>query len=132
MMGNKKLLDLFHLVERGSQQYQRADMLLVSASLQPLDLKEEKKCIKNIVSLPFQTMANHVLAINTFLDNGLKHRDLDNILASNCVVDWFGRTFIGHHKIVSFYLNSNTTYEHSMNNVEETEAIEERPYHFLT
>lgn len=77
-------------------------------------------------------MASPDLAINTLLDTGLRNRNLDKVLASNCVVDWFGRTFIGQRRITEFYQNSNSTYEHAMTTVISTEAFEERPYHLLT
>lgn len=77
-------------------------------------------------------MANHDLAIDTLLNKGLRNRKLDEVLASNCVMDWFGRTFIGQHKVVSFYQNSNTKYEHAMSDVKTAAAFEERPYHLLT
>lgn len=77
-------------------------------------------------------MANHDLAINILLNNGLRQRQLDNVLASNCVMDWFGRTFIGQQKVIHFYQNSNASYEHTMADVEASEAFEDRPYHILT
>jgi hypothetical protein len=77
-------------------------------------------------------MANHELAINTLLNKGLRQRQLDNVLASNCVVDWFGRTFVGQHNVIHFYQNSNANYEHSVTDVTECDAFEDRPYHKLT
>lgn len=77
-------------------------------------------------------MANHNLAIDTLLNNGLRDHKLEEVLASNCVMDWFGRTFIGQHKVINFYQNSNATHEHSMADVKGAAAFEDRPYHFLT
>lgn len=77
-------------------------------------------------------MASHNVAISTLLDKGFRHRQLENILASNGVLDWFGRTFVGQHKIVEFFQNSNSTYEHHVTNVESRESTEERRYHFIT
>lgn len=77
-------------------------------------------------------MANHNLAIETLLNNGLRLRKLDEILASNCVMDWFGRTFIGQRRVIDFYQNSISSHEHSMPKVKSTESFEDRPYHQLT
>lgn len=77
-------------------------------------------------------MASHDVAVNTLLNNGLRQRQLETVLASNCVMDWFGRTFIGQQKVIHFYQNMNASYEHSMSGVEATEAFEDRPYHILT
>lgn len=75
-------------------------------------------------------MASHDLAIDTLLDTGFRQRKLDEVLASNCVIDWFGRTFNGQHRVIEFYQNA--TYEHAMTTVNSTEAFEERPNHLLT
>lgn len=77
-------------------------------------------------------MENHDLAINTLLNNGLRQRQLNNVLASNCVMDWFGRTFVGQHRVIQFYQNSSASYEHSMTSVAGSEAFEDRPSHNLT
>lgn len=77
-------------------------------------------------------MGVHNLAIDKLLNYGLRNRKLDEVLASNCVLDWFGRTFIGQHKVISFYENSNATHEHTMDDVKAAAAFEDRPYHFLT
>lgn len=77
-------------------------------------------------------MASHKVVINTLLDKDFMCRHLENILASNCALDWFGRTFIGQQKVVDFFRNSNFTYEHHVNNVESTESFEDRLYHLLT
>lgn len=77
-------------------------------------------------------MANHNLAVDRLLNYGLRQSNLDNVLASNCVMDWFGRTFIGQRKIIDFYQNSNATHQHSMADIKSSEAFEDRPYHLLT
>lgn len=77
-------------------------------------------------------MAKHDLAINTFLNIGLRNQKLEEVLASNVVMDWFGRTFIGQHKVTNFYQNSNAKHDHAINSVKTIAAFEDRPYHFLT
>ena len=77
-------------------------------------------------------MANDDLAIDKFLNYGLRDHNLDEILASNCVMDWFGRTFVGQQKVVSFYYNSKATHGHAISDVKTIPPFEERPYHFLT
>lgn len=77
-------------------------------------------------------MANNENALNTLLNIGLRQRELNNVLASNCVLDWFGRTLKGRSKVVNFYLNSNNCYEHSMSNAETIEPFEERSTHLST
>lgn len=77
-------------------------------------------------------MASHEIALNALLNEGFRNQQLERILASNCVLDWFGRTLIGQQKIVDFFLRSNSSYHHSLTNSKPTEAIEERPYHFIT
>ncbi|CRL08720.1 CLUMA_CG021391, isoform A [Clunio marinus] len=77
-------------------------------------------------------MSSHELAINKLIENGIRCRNLQNILASNCVVDWFGRTLVGQQKAIDFYHNSNTNYEHTILNIVNSEAIEERSHHHLT
>lgn len=72
------------------------------------------------------------LAVNVFLKQGLKRRELNNILASNSVVDWFGRTIKGRQNIVNFFLNSNVIYEHRFSSVETTQAFEDRNSHMTT
>lgn len=76
-------------------------------------------------------MSDHDKVINTFLDSGLRQRRLDDLLASNCVLDWFGRTFVGQQRVVGFF-HSNTKYEHEVASVEAAEKIEDRHHHFLT
>jgi hypothetical protein len=75
---------------------------------------------------------NHNIALNTLLNVGLRQRELESILASNCVLDWFGRTIAGRAKVVNYYLNSNNQYEHSMTNAETIDACEERLTHMAT
>jgi hypothetical protein len=77
-------------------------------------------------------MAHHDLAIHTLLNKGFRQCQLDNVLASNCVMDWFGRTFIGQQKVIHFYQNSNASYDHIMTGVKSRNAFEDRPYHILT
>jgi hypothetical protein len=107
-------------------------MLPVSENLTPHDLLIEHKTYEFLSYYSFQKMANHDQAIDALLNKGLRNRELENVLASNCVVDWFGRTFIGQRKVIAFYQHSNTTHEHSMADVNTTEAFEDRPYHLLT
>lgn len=80
----------------------------------------------------YSKMADHEIALNALLSNGLRQRELEGILASNCVLDWFGRTLTGRSKVVNYYLNSNNSYEHSMTNAETIEAFEERSTHLST
>jgi hypothetical protein len=77
-------------------------------------------------------MANHELAINTLINEGLRQRQLESVLASNCVMDWFGRTFVGQQKVIGFYQHSNASYDHVVTDVVASEAFEDRPYHNLT
>jgi hypothetical protein len=77
-------------------------------------------------------MENAKLAVNTFLDRGIKQGELNNVLASNSVVDWFGRTIKGRQNIVNFFLNSNVIYEHCLSNVETTQSFEDRTSHMTT
>lgn len=77
-------------------------------------------------------MANHDNALNALLNVGLRQRQLERVLASNCVVDWFGRTVTGRAKVINYYLDSNNCYEHSMSNAETIDAFEERPTHMAT
>jgi hypothetical protein len=77
-------------------------------------------------------MANHEIALNALLNIGLRQRELEGVLASNCVLDWFGRTLSGRSKVVNYFFNSNNCYEHSMTNAETIEAFEERSTHFST
>lgn len=77
-------------------------------------------------------MANHETALNALLNIGLRQRGLEDILASNCVLDWFGRTVSGRSKIINYYLNLNNCYEHSMSNAETVEPFEERDTHLST
>lgn len=77
-------------------------------------------------------MANHDIILNTLFNVGLRQRELESILASNCVVDWFGRTVTGRAKVTNYYLNSNNCYEHSMANAETIDAFEERATHMST
>lgn len=72
------------------------------------------------------------LAVDVFVEQGVKRRELDNILASNSVVDWFGRTIKGRQNIVNFFLDSNVIYEHSFSSVETTQAFEDRKSHMTT
>lgn len=72
------------------------------------------------------------LAVEVFVEQGVKRRELDNILASNSVVDWFGRTIKGRQNIVNFFLDSNVIYEHSFSSVETTQAFEDRKSHMTT
>lgn len=76
-------------------------------------------------------MANHDIALNA-LFIGLRQRELEIVLASNCVLDWFGRTVTGRAKVINYYLNSNNCYEHSMSNAETIDAFEERSTHLST
>lgn len=77
-------------------------------------------------------MANHQIALDAFLNVGLGQRELEGVLASNCVLDWFGRTVKGRSKVVKYYFNSNNCYEHSMTGTETIEAFEERSTHLST
>lgn len=77
-------------------------------------------------------MANHEIALSTFLNTGLRQRGLEGVLASNCVLDWFGRTLTGRSRVINYYFNSNNCYEHSMSNAETIEAFEERSTHLST
>lgn len=77
-------------------------------------------------------MDNAKLAVEVFLEQGVRRRELYNILASNSVVDWFGRTIKGRQNIVNFFLNSNVIYEHSFSSVETTQAFEDRKSHMTT
>lgn len=77
-------------------------------------------------------MTSHDQAVETLLISGLRHRKLDEVLASNCALDWFGRTFVGQPKVVDFYQNSHSALEHSLKDVKPTEAFEDRPNHLLT
>jgi hypothetical protein len=77
-------------------------------------------------------MDNPKLAVNIFVDKGIKQGELNNVLASNSVVDWFGRTIKGRQNIVNFFLNSNVIYEHSFSTVESTQAFEDRKSHMTT
>lgn len=79
-----------------------------------------------------RTMDNAKLAVEVFLEQGVRRRELYNILASNSVVDWFGRTIKGRQNIVNFFLNSNVIYEHSFSSVETTQAFEDRKSHMTT
>lgn len=94
--------------------------------LEQPDLKQE-----NIFYL-FLEMASHDQAVETLLVKGLRHRKLDEVLASNCSLDWFGRSFVGQPKVIDFYLNSHSNLEHSLTTVSSTEAFEDRPNHLLT
>ena len=77
-------------------------------------------------------MANHEIALNALFNTGLRQKELDNVLASNCVLDWFGRTVTGRAKVINYYLNSNNSYEHSMSSAETIDAFEERTTHMST
>lgn len=74
----------------------------------------------------------HITALNTLLNTGLRQNELQNVLASNVVLDWFGRTVSGQQKVVNFYLNSNNQYEHHMTNTESTQSFEDRSTHNQT
>lgn len=71
-------------------------------------------------------------AVETLLIKGLRHRKLDEVLASNCVLDWFGRTFVGQQRVIEFYQTSHSALEHSFAVVKSTEAFEDRPNHLQT
>ena len=77
-------------------------------------------------------MANHQAALDALFNTGFIQKELDGVLSSNCVLDWFGRTLTGRSKVVNYYLNSNTYYEHSMSDAETVEAFEERATHLST
>lgn len=77
-------------------------------------------------------MANHDDAFNALFNIGLRERELEVVLASNCVLDWFGRTVTGRAKVINYYLNSNNCYEHSMSSAETIDAFEERSTHLST
>ena len=74
----------------------------------------------------------HDLAINAFIHVGLRQKELQNVLASNVVLDWFGRTLTGKQRVVDFYLNSNNIYEHFLKNVESAQPFENRSTHIKT
>jgi hypothetical protein len=75
---------------------------------------------------------NHDIALNTLLNVGIQQGELESVLASNCVLDWFGRTVAGRATVVNYFLNSNNKYEHSMTNAETIDAFEERLMHLTT
>lgn len=72
------------------------------------------------------------LALNTFLQEGLQQKELANFLASNVVLDWFGRSFLGKQKVSNFYFTSNNSYIHEVANTKTVEPFEERSLHLLT
>lgn len=74
----------------------------------------------------------HDSVINALINVGLRQKELQNVLASNVVLDWFGRTLSGKQRVVDFYLNSNNVYEHHLTNTETVQAFEERLTHMTT
>lgn len=76
-------------------------------------------------------MANDSV-INTYLNIGLKQEKIEDILASNAVLDWFGRTFWGRTSIGSFFRNTQLKYDHEITSSESTSPFENRSAHFST
>ena len=74
----------------------------------------------------------HDSVINALINVGLRQKELQNVLASNVVLDWFGRTLSGKQRVVDFYLNSNNAYEHNLTNTETIQAFEERLTHMIS
>jgi len=74
----------------------------------------------------------HDSVINALINVGLRQKELQNVLASNVVLDWFGRTLSGKQRVVDFYLNSNNAYEHHLANTETVQAFEERSTHIIS
>ncbi|XP_070497512.1 uncharacterized protein [Chironomus tepperi] len=74
----------------------------------------------------------HDSVINALINVGLRQKELQNVLASNVVLDWFGRTLSGKQRVVDFYLNSNNVYEHNLTNTETVQAFEERLTHMTS
>jgi hypothetical protein len=134
MMDSKRLLGLSRWAAQGSQSYRLVCMLPALETMTLHDLLIFRKKSYELFDCFYfsEKMANHDQAIDALLIKGLRNRELECVLASNCVLDWFGRTFIGQRKVIAFYQHSNTTHEHSMADVCTTEAFEDRPYHLLT
>lgn len=65
-------------------------------------------------------MMSHPDLIKTLLNDGCK---LNNALASNCVLDWFGRTFVGRKKVIEFYKTIKA--ENFIDQLQATEPFEE-------
>lgn len=74
----------------------------------------------------------HDTVMNAFLNVGLRQKQLPTLLASNVVLDWFGRTLSGKQRVIDFYLNSNNIYEHNVTSVETTQPFENRSTHMIT
>ncbi|CAO1366541.1 unnamed protein product [Diamesa serratosioi] len=53
-------------------------------------------------------------------------------MASNGLVEWFGRSIKTNVKIADFFLNTNIKYEHNIMAIKQCEPFEERPSHFNT
>lgn len=70
---------------------------------------------------------SHPDLIRTLLNDG---RKLNSALASNCVLDWFGRTFVGRKKVSEFYRTIKA--DNSIDSLQSTEPFEEeRSVHLL-
>ncbi|KAG5676884.1 hypothetical protein PVAND_006688 [Polypedilum vanderplanki] len=70
--------------------------------------------------------------LNIFLNAISSRNELQNVLASNAVLEWFGKTFQGRNDIVNFYTGTLHQYQHILTNIEQTLPFENRTTHLST
>jgi hypothetical protein len=65
-------------------------------------------------------------------DSGMSREDLQNVLAPNAVLEWFGKTFSGKREIAYFYSGAGYRYEHLLVSAKPVASFETRSTHFST